>query len=218
MRWIHSLLLSGGNYDEKVGARERKLWKVLVLAFVASIVAHQPAGFTKPKDVGIDSPTRNQLSHLFMLLSRNTDFFKRGRLTNKSLIRFGIYSNWDNNYQVFKKIGDGGSYRLSAKYVEARAATYFGREVKHASVDGWAYKNGYYTGAPGDFGEGHRVKVIKLTDIGKGLYKAYADFYSFDDNRSFGGDKMILKKVSSKGKTRFIVLEYLRTWHRLQPR
>ncbi|NLY73749.1 MAG: hypothetical protein GX075_00395 [Firmicutes bacterium] len=157
--------------------------------------------------------------------------FKKGQVSNTELVRFGILHNLWNNYQLFQPYNS--SYlKLDKKFVETTVEKYFGiKSITHESVGDKIYKDGYYI-IPVSSGEAYLFsQVTKFIDMGNGYYVAFLNLYIASSG--FGGDphgnlktwnkerdgdipklssKMVatVKKVTSNGSSRYILIEYLR--------
>lgn len=146
--------------------------------------------------------------------------FKNGKISNEDLVQFGIYQvalrHEDDLFQVLKT----GEMCLAAKYVAASVRRYFGKTVRHQSIGyykgqyDWEYRNGFYYGDPMAFEQAGllRLKRIRAYGVDKRYLTAYVDYF---DERYLGSDelvvvktKMILKKVSSKGRSRYILTSF----------
>jgi len=145
-----------------------------------------------------------------------------------------VLHNYINRYDKFEV--EGNYERLADKHVEAAVEKYFGRKLKkHESTDGYRYKNGYYYMPCAD-GEGYTFsQVTKLVDLGNDLFLAHVNVYVTGSGftgdphgtpaewrkwaEATGDDYLIpelsaqmvatIKKISSGGKERFILIEYL---------
>ena len=158
------------------------------------------------------------------------DSFSEGEVTNDELIRYGISHNYHNNPNLIEKVSST-SGRLAARYVEASVKKYFGiAQVMHHSIEWHDYKDGYYSIAYAS-GEAYCFsQVTKLIDVGEGDYDAYANVYvassgfigdphgteslwkeSEEDPPDLGYRiRGVIRKVHEDGKSRYVLLEYLR--------
>jgi hypothetical protein len=159
--------------------------------------------------------------------------FKRDQISNQQLICFGFYHNYKNNWNLFKN--EGQSVKLDSKYVEGSVNYFFGKTVKHESVDqNLKFKDGYYY-HPAAFGDPLPFsQVKKLIDLGDNYYLAYVDNYNNfipgdktevdkfydpidewyaqnkDSVKLIGKMNATVKKISENGNTRYILIDYLK--------
>jgi hypothetical protein len=155
-----------------------------------------------------DKQQKKQLVELFDTLSRKceAEYFRQGELTNDKLITYANVHSTGSSYAAHPD--REGKYRLPAGYVDKITIKYFGKKVEHKSVANYPYRKGYYMAHVADAGETSRIEITGFESLGNDLYLAHASYYDESDNNLFRKDKALLKKVTSAGKSRFIVLEY----------
>lgn len=162
--------------------------------------------------------------------------FDMGQISNKELIRFGVFHNYINNRQRFERIYEFSEERLAAEYVEGTVYWYFGKKVQHQTYNlDLRYNKGYYY-IPMAAGEGlHFSQITKLINLGGNYYTAYVDIYSEGFEQVSGAEgmkylykpledwepqyrnkielcqkmKAIIKKVTENGNARYILIQYL---------
>lgn len=135
------------------------------------------------------------------------EYFREGEVTNDALIQFAILYN-NNLGPYHKSIDNEGHYRLPAKYVEKIAKQYFGKGVEHHTLGDIVFSRGNYYAQGSDAGEGERIEISRLTLLGNNVYEVDATFYTIPDGDGYLKERMKLRKVTSKGRSRYVVLAY----------
>ncbi|MFX4261530.1 hypothetical protein ACOBQJ_04935 [Pelotomaculum propionicicum] len=127
------------------------------------------------KEIDMDMDTRKKLNTFFSNFSEvSLAPFERGKISQSELIRFGIYHNWLNNYNLFTIEGSKAYIDEAAVYSSIKK--YFGLDVDKP-VNEFSYSNGMYqiTAATG---EAYRFsQIAKLVDKGNGYYEADVNVY-----------------------------------------
>lgn len=122
--------------------------------------------------------------------------------SNSDLIQFGII----NAKFAPKKYLAQGKYLLPAKNVEAAVDKYFNISIKHQSIEGNPYKNGFYEVGGSDAGEGDRVELVKVQKNNETTIEVESKVFEIDGGDLFRKDKALLQKVTTGGKSRYVVL------------
>lgn len=156
--------------------------------------------------------------------------FTGENLKDKDLIRFGVEHNYRNNAKLFVKSGSENQVKIKESYIDESVKKFFGRKIKkHQSAEGIEYKNGWYF-IPEASGESFSFsQVADIYDSGHSIFTATVNVYtagsgwngnvhgnmnewkkaSEDDIPALSGFmKAVLHKVTEKGKSRYILLEY----------
>lgn len=187
-------------------------------------------GFGEEKELNLNKSEWKKLNTFFSNFSEVfLKSFEKDHIDNKELIRFGILHNYLNNDKLFK-LYDDSHLKLDKKYVEGSVEKYFGKKsIIHETVEDEFYKDGYYIIRIGS-GETYSFsQVTKFVDIGDGNYLAYLNIYyagsgfigdPHGDLKSWQKDgdvpelgekmKATVQKVISNGKSRYILIEYLK--------
>jgi hypothetical protein len=156
--------------------------------------------------------------------------FEKGQITNKELIRFGVFHNLLNNYRLFQPYKS--SYlKIAKKYVQVSIDKYFGiKKIIHETAGDAIYEKGNYLVPEAD-GEVYCFsQVTKLIDIGNSYFVAYLNIYYAGSgftgdpngnlktwNEARDGDvpelsgkmKATIQKVNSNNSSRCILIDYL---------
>ncbi len=130
--------------------------------------------------------------------------FSSNELSNSDLIQFGII----NAKFTPKKYLAQGRYLLPAKNVEAAVDKYLNITVNHQSIDGNPYRNGFYEVTGSDGGEGDRVELVKIQKNNETTIEVESKVFEVDGGDLFRKDKALLQKVTSGGKSRYVVLVF----------
>ncbi len=156
--------------------------------------------------------------------------FTGENLNDKELIRFGVDHNYRNNEKLFVKSGKENQVKIKESYVDESVKKFFGRKIqKHQSAEGIEYKNGWYF-IPEASGESFSFSQISdFYDNGHSIFTAMVNVYTAGSGwtgnvhgtvkeweKTSGDDvpeltcvmKAVLHKVTEKGKSRYILLEY----------
>jgi hypothetical protein len=191
------------------------MWAILLVAF------WQQAGYTSPQEVK-DAPLKKQATLLFQdAAATELPYFYNGKISNKTLIEFGIYYNAVRSIRPhskghFEAIDKRtGHCRLSARYVASAVRDCFGRSVHNESITGFNYRKGYYFGYNDvfEFVWETKIKNFKLFKNDNGTYTAYGEFtnmlgVTYEEARKWNSMKksrLELKRVGAGCKARFII-------------
>lgn len=207
----------------------KKGYLVILTSLFIIILFCNSSAFGEEKEIKLNQGEWKKLNTFFSNFSE-VFFrpFEKGQISNKELVSFGVLHNKRNNYKLFQPYNS--SYlKLNKKYVEASVEKYFGIEsITHESIGDATYKDGYYI-IPDGAGEAYLFsQVTKFIDIGNGYYVTYLNIYVAGSG--FIGDphgnleswkeegdvprlsrkmKATVKKVTSKGSSRYILIDYL---------
>jgi hypothetical protein len=204
---------------------------LLVLGSVALLLDGAQA---EPPEVRLSRAERRSFDTFFSNFAEtNLEPFSRGKLSDKALILFCLQHHLRNFSRRIETNKDGTEARLAARYVDETAMQYFGRRPKvHASPDKESpYRNGYYYNmnvAAGDAIPFAQIVMVKA--LGNREYQADVNIYlppggtwdgdehappsSWKDFEGMGMPKRtgqvraIIRKVTSGGATRYILIEY----------
>jgi hypothetical protein len=183
----------------------KKAFLCLFFLLIAGIFWH---GSCLAAKNNLDKQQQEQLVDLFDNVGRlcEAKYFKSGELTNDELITYG---NVHSTGSKFAEHPDkNGKYRLPSSYVDQVAMQYFGKKVNHKSVPVYQYKKGYYIAHVADAGMNDRIEITSVESQGKDIYLVYASFFAVDDNELYSKKKALVKRIYSKGKSHFVMLEY----------
>jgi hypothetical protein len=155
-----------------------------------------------------DKQQLKQLTELFDNVSRlcEAEYFKAGELGNDKLITYGIVHSTGSKYA--SNPDKNGKYRLPASYVDQVVMQYFGKKVNHKSVPGYQYKQGYYLAHVADAGEYCKIVITSVQSKENDVYVVRASYFSPDDNQLVGKDKAIVQRITTDGKSHFVMLEF----------
>ncbi len=105
-------------------------------------------------------------------------FTQSDGIKNEEMINFGILHNYINKRKVFVNV-DENTVKIKKEYIEESVNKYFGKKsIKHKSIEGVAYSNGYYTMPLAD-GETFRfAQIAKLVDLGSQKFEAQVNVFS----------------------------------------
>ena len=204
---------------------------LLILAFAASIAFAQTPG----KEVKLTPKEKKELNTFFSNFSEVfVEPFAKDKISDIKLIEFSIYHNYRNNEKRFTKGGKEYQVKIKASYIDETVMKFFGKKTtQHQSIadSGIEYKDGWYyttdaTGEEFDFSQ-----IVSLVDNGSNMFTATVNVYSAGSgwvgdthaNENVWGkaspddvpqitDKMkaTLQKVTEKGKSRYILIDYTR--------
>lgn len=188
-----------------------------------------------PKEVKLTPAEKKQLNTFFSNFSEVfVEPFAKDRISDIKLIEFGIYHNYKNNEKRFTKGGKEYQVKIKASYIDETVMKFFGKKItKHQSIadSGIEYKEGWYytTDASGE--EYDFSQIVSLVDNGDNIFTAIVNVYSAGsgwvgdthanenvwkkaspDDVPQITDKMkaTLQKVTEKGKSRYILIDYTR--------
>ncbi|HPJ42296.1 MAG TPA: hypothetical protein PLY21_08230 [Spirochaetota bacterium] len=205
---------------------------IFFLLIIASSIA---VAQTPGKEVKLTPSEKKQLNTFFSNFSEVfVEPFVKDKISDIKLIEFSIYHNYKNNEKRFVKGGKEYQVKIKASYIEESVMKYFGKKIaKHQSVEdrGIEYRDGWYyttdaTGEEYDFSQ-----VVSLTDNGGNMFTAVVNVYSAgsgwvgdvhasekewrkadpdDVPQATGKMKATLQKVTEKGKSRYILIDYIK--------
>jgi hypothetical protein len=213
----------------------KKLNKITGILFI--LLASISIAFTQsaPKEVKITPAEKKQLNTFFSNFSEVfLEPFAKDGISDTKLIEFSVIHNYRNNEKLFVKGGKEYQVKIKAGYVDDTVNKYFGKRIKkHQSVDdsGIEYRDGWYytTDASGE--EFDFSQIASLSDNGNNMYTANVNVYSAssgwtgnvhgtekewkkaspDDVPQISGVmKATLQKVTEKGKSRYILVDYVK--------
>lgn len=209
--------------------------KLVLLASVSAVLAGAVPALTAGKELKLSAKERKELNTFFSNFSEVfVEPFTRDSIKDSDLIRFSVSHNYINNIKLFSKGGKEYQVKISASNVDASVMKFFGRKItKHQSVDddGIEYRDGWYykTDASGE--ELSFSQVASLSDEGNGTYTAIVNVYIAGsgwtgdinaDEKTWKKEspddvpvltwvmKATLRKVTEKGKSRYILVEYIK--------
>ncbi|HPS86856.1 MAG TPA: hypothetical protein PLY36_08935 [Spirochaetota bacterium] len=204
---------------------------VLSLIMFTSIVSAQ----STPKEVKLNPAEKKQLNTFFSNFSEVfVKPFKKDAISDTELIEFSVSHNYRNNEKLFVKGGEEYQVKIKASYIDNSAVKFFGRNIKkNQSIagSGIEYRDGWYftTDASGE--EYYFSQIVSLSDDGNNMYTAIVNVYAAGSGwtGNVHGDakewkktspedvpeiseviKATLRKVTEKGKGRYILIDYLK--------
>lgn len=203
---------------------------ILLFIFTGAAFAETPG-----KEVKLSVSEKKQLNIFFSNFSEVfLEPFAKDKITDKALIAFSVSHNYRNNEKLFVKGGKEYQVKIKASYIDDTVMKFFGKKIsKHQSVndadaeyrDGWYYKT-EASGEEYDFSQ-----VVSLHDNGDGIFTATVNVFSAGSGWTgnvHGNEKewkkaspedvpqitqvmkATLKKVTEKGKGRYILMEYIK--------
>lgn len=200
---------------------------------VNSVQKNEDALVTAVKEVQLSKDEIRKLNIFFSNFSEvYLEPFEKDNISNQQLIQFGFYHNYKNNWDLLKF--EDSSVKIDGKHVEGSVNYFFGKSVKHESVDeNLVFKDGNYYHPPA-FGDPLPFSQVKeLIDLGGDYYLACVDNYNFkippfdtemfynpidewydkykDSVMLIGRIKATIKKVIDDNNTRYILIDYLKT-------
>jgi len=211
--------------------------KSIFAAIIMPLILFNGLSFaeTNGKDVKLTPAEKKQLNTYFSNFSEVfLEPFAKDKITDKSLIAFSVSHNYRNNEKLFVKGGEEYQVKIKASYIDDSVNRFFGKKItKHQSIDdsGIVYRDGWYytTDASGE--EYSFSQIAGLSDNGNSMYTAIVNVYSADSGwtgnvhgtesewkKSSPDDvpqlaevmKATLRKVAEKGKSRYILIDYVR--------
>ncbi len=156
--------------------------------------------------------------------------FRGGELSDKDYIDFGVFHNFINNNARFVRKDGEGRVKIRASYVDESVNRYFGKKIKkHQPADSIDFRDGWYSIS---WAAGEAVSFSQVTgwhDNGNGTFTATLDVYVAGSGWTGNphgtmkdwekdGDvpdrasrmKAVVKKVTENGKSRYVLIEYLK--------
>jgi len=186
--------------------------KVLLFVLFCALAGTQQAVFAQSQDVR-DAGLRKRIAVIFQDVASTTiPHFYNGKISNKTLVQFGIYYNalkYPNRFASLEK--SGNRTRIAEKYIASPALKYFGRKVAHQSItdSSFNYRSGYYYGYQEMFEQLAPLELRNLRVTSKGsIFIAYADVVDDFGEETIEKKKILLKKIGTGNKSRFVVIEY----------
>ena len=204
---------------------------ILSLIMITGTVTAQAA----PKEVKLNPAEKKLMNTFFSNFSEVlVEPFAKDKITDKELIEFSISHNYRNNEKLFVKGGKEYQVKIKASSVDDSVVKFFGRKIsKHQPVDdrGIEYKDGWYytTDASGE--EYFFSQIVSLFDNGGGMYSATVNVFGAGSGWTgnvHGNEtewkkaepddvpqiievmKATLQKVTEKGKSRYILIDYIK--------
>ena len=184
----------------------------LTLALAAASAPFRPAR----ADAALSLPQRQQIWALaqdIVSVGIAKDF-RDGAIPNRQLVRFGIYQVALRQPKLLQYDvgGDKGTARVSDKAVAAAALRYFGKTVRHQSLDNWTYHDGFYNGYGELFeqlGDGE-ITGFRIERAPANRLTVYVNHVEPMATTKDGRDiivrtKLTLKPALTAGKQRYIV-------------
>jgi hypothetical protein len=201
--------------------------KFFLLLFVLGVLGSHPT-FAKPKEVKLNAAQKRKLNTFFSNFSEAyVAPFQRGKLSDATLISFGIWHRYLNDRDRWCSRAPGENYtlRVRASAVQSAAQWYFGKSItRHRSVSMASYKSGFYYLAWGEGDPLPFAQVTKLLDNGDGTFTAYTNEYSTHDADpqaapsewkkagaqvwNEGHRRARIEYVGSGARARYILIEY----------
>lgn len=159
--------------------------------------------------------------------------FSKGEIPDSILIKFGVFYNYRNHFNMFKQIAAGSKASILETQVNDTVFKFFGIKIsKHQSVEGIEYSNQKYIIANSD-GEAYRFSQLReLSDLGSGLFIATIEIFSVSSGftgdvnaipetwktetsgdeipESEGKMKAIIRKTTENGENKYVLIEYLK--------
>jgi len=204
---------------------------ILIFIISAGITFAQ----TPVKEVKLTPAEKKQLNTFFSNFSEVFfEPFTKDKISDSKLIEFSVIHNYKNNEKRFVKGGKEYQVKIKASYIDETVMKFFGKKItKHQSVEdtGIEYKDGWYytTDASGE--EFDFSQIVSLADNGNNLFTATVNVFSASSG--WVGDvhesekewkkaspddvprvtevmKATLQKVTEKGKSRYILIDYTR--------
>lgn len=196
---------------------KQKIQRGILLGFVA-VLSFASAAQAKPQQVKMNAAQRAKLDKFFSNFTETSlSSFERNKVSDQVLIGFAISYIFDNKSRVTQK------GRVAASQVDASAAYFFGRKIKkHRSIEGNAFKNGFYEGGDAILERQIPVfsRVKKLVSLGDQNYLVSVENYVGLPGAKDGDEKprvdqkvsATIRQVTSQGKPRFILTSYKILW------
>jgi len=206
------------NLDLRKPDNGEKMMKIRnwLLMLITVFGVWQSTTFASPHDVRMDSRSKHQLMVFLQdITAVPVPYFQKGKISNSSLIEFGITQNALRHPDRLKffKLGDGGYSRIASKYVAASVEERFGMKISNHSIRDWNYKDGYYVGDAAAFEQlgSQPIKHIKVRDLDGKIYKVYfvVDMAQFDGQPpDLQNSVATLRKYGVGKASRFILISY----------
>jgi hypothetical protein len=184
------------------------------------------------KTLELTNHDKADLNRFFTCFSEiHLPFFTKDNIPDSVLIRFGVYYNYRNHFDMFKQLESGAKASIGENQVADTAFRFFGSKInKHQAIEDIAYKKNNYIIFNSD-GEVYRFSQVReLSDTGEGVFDAMVEIFSASSGftgdinaspekwKSAGNDEEIpssegkikakIKKITEQGKTNYILLEY----------
>jgi len=186
-----------------------------------------------PKEVKLKPAEKKLLNTFFSNFSEVfVEPFEKDEISDSALIQFAVSHNYRNNYKFFVKGGEEYQVKIKASYLDESVNKFFGRKiVKHHPVGEIDYRDGWYytTDASGE--EFSFSQIATLVDNGSSMYTATVNVYSAGSGwtgnvngtdaewKKASPDDFpqlsevmtaTLQKITEKGKSRYILIDYLK--------
>ena len=142
--------------------------------------------------------------------------FQNGNISNRELVRFGIYQVALRQLNLFQDDNLKGITRVPANIVAAAAMRYFGKIIEHQSVGDWKYHDGFYKGYSELFEQLdlEKIKGFRVEGSNSSQFTVYVNYEdpmaSADADRVIiARAKLIFKSVLFQGKRRYILNSFV---------
>jgi len=212
-----------------------KLKKIIVPLLMLFFITGISFAANPGKELKLTPKEKKELNTFFSNFSEVfVEPFAKDKISDIKLIEFSIYHNYRNNEKRFTKGGKEYQVKIKASYIDETVMKFFGKKItKHQSIadSGIDYKDGWYytTDASGE--EFDFSQIASLYDNGGNIFTATVNVYSASsgwvgdthanenvwkkaspDDVPQITDKMkaTLQKVTEKGKSRYILIDYTR--------
>lgn len=206
-----------------------KTFLITVILISAAAVFSQTSG----KEVKLSPAEKKLMNTFFSNFSEVLmEPFTRESITDMELIQFAVSHNYRNNEKLFTKGGEEYQVKIRARYIDDTVNKFFGRKIiQPQSIEGIDYKDGWYytTDASGE--EYLFSQIVSLHDNGNGIFTAKVNVFQAGSGwtGNVHGDEKewrksspddvpevlevmeaTLRKVKEKGKSRYILTDYVK--------
>jgi hypothetical protein len=204
---------------------------IIVFSFIGVYTFAQTSG----KEVKLTPTDRKQLNTFFSNFSEVfVEPFEKDKIIDKELIQFSISHNYKNNEKLFVKGGKEYQVKIKASKIDDSVYKFFGKKItKHQSIDdrGIEYRDGWYCTTDASGEEYYFSQIVTLKDNGNSMFTATVNVYSAGSGwtgnvhgtekewkKASPDDvpqlteimKANLRKVTGKGKNRYILIDYIK--------
>ena len=185
--------------------------KVLLFILFCALAGMPQSVFAQSQEVR-NAGLIKRISVIFQdVASTGVPHFYNGKISNKTLIEFGITYNALRHYKLIKETGNKKfpEVRIPAKYVASSISRYFGKSITHQNAGYWKYRKGYYYGDASEFEQLAPLELRNLRVIyARGIYTAYAGVVDDFGEETVEKKKITLKQIGSGRNSRLVVTEY----------
>jgi hypothetical protein len=185
----------------------------VVCMILISVAACQQTSFARPQEIK-DNALKKQAALLFEdTVSVGLRDFYKGKISNKTLIEFGIGCVVLHSPDSLRANGKNNNTAVPAKYVASIVQNYFGCSVHNESTVYFHYRNGNYY-FDGDLFENlgkEDIGNLKLFRNDNGSYTFYGEVTdelgaAYDPHSKYNvAYRMELKRIGKGSKARFII-------------